>query len=129
MFSKKERNTLSYMFARWHAFNMIALNLKCWKFKYIFYDIDKIFCKLFGFDIREWHKKHSRHHIEYLDNHSPNDIDWDMVFIGWHCSQILNSIKPNNDGIQLMLSSIAYPDHIDFIMKKYEEFVEKYNIN
>lgn len=129
MFNKLERNTLSYMFARWHAFNMMALNLKCWKFKYIFYNIDEILCRLFGFNIHNWHKKHSKHHLDYLENHSPNKIDWDMVFIGWYCSKLLNDNKPNNDGVYLMLSSVAYPEYTDLIMEKYDEFIEKYNID
>ena len=34
MFTKEERNSFKYWFAHWCAFQMTALNLKCWKFKY-----------------------------------------------------------------------------------------------
>ena len=128
MFTQKDKGTLKYMLARWHAFNMYALKYNCWKFKYLFYNMDEILCKCIGLNIHSYHKQHRKHHIEYLDNHSPNDIDWDMIFIGWHCSQTLNNIKPNNDGIQLMLSTVAYSEYTDIIIEKYDEFVEKYNI-
>lgn len=128
MFNKSERGTLKYMWARWHAFNMCALNLKCWRFSYIFYNIDEILCKCVGLDIHKWHKSHRRHHIEYLGKHSPDKINWDMIFIGWECSKLINDIKPNNSGMQLMLTTVAYPEYTDLIMQKYDEFVNKYNI-
>ena len=46
MFYKTERSSFKYWFAYWYSFNMVALNQKCWKFKYLFYDMEKPFFKL-----------------------------------------------------------------------------------
>ena len=47
MFTKAERASFSYWFAHWCAYNMTALNLKCWKLKYLFHDIEKPWLMLF----------------------------------------------------------------------------------
>ena len=41
MFDKSQRSKFDYWFAHWCAFNMTALNLGVWKFKYLFHDIEK----------------------------------------------------------------------------------------
>lgn len=46
MFNKNERATFKYTFAHWCAFQMTALNNNCWKFKYLFHDVEKPFLKL-----------------------------------------------------------------------------------
>lgn len=46
MFTKEERSGFKYWFAHWCAFQMTALNLKCWKFKYLLHDIEKPWLKL-----------------------------------------------------------------------------------
>ena len=46
-FDKSDRSTFPYWFAHWCAFNMTALNLKKWKFKYLFHDFEKPWLKLF----------------------------------------------------------------------------------
>ena len=46
MFDKIERSSFKYWFAYWYSFNMVTLNQKCWKFKYLFYDMEKPFLKL-----------------------------------------------------------------------------------
>ena len=46
MFDKTERSSFKYWFAHWCSFNMVTLNQKCWKFKYLFHDMKKPFFKL-----------------------------------------------------------------------------------
>ena len=41
MFTKEERSGFKYWFAHWCAFQMTALNLKCWRPKYLLHDIEK----------------------------------------------------------------------------------------
>ena len=43
MFYKTERSSFKYWFAYWYSFNMVTLNQKCWKFKYLFHDMEKPF--------------------------------------------------------------------------------------
>ena len=87
MFSKKERSSFKYWFAHWCAYQMTALNLKCWKFKYLFHDIEKPWLKLIWHDyqrVRTWHRHHNRHHLTYKD---PLKIDWEAAVIDWECSR------------------------------------------
>ena len=94
MFNKEERSTFKYWFAHWCAFQMTALNLKCWKFKYLFHDIEKPWLMLLWKDykrVQKWHRNHSKHHIEY-----PNEyyIDWEAVVIDWECSRFTKVASP-----------------------------------
>lgn len=90
MFTKEERSTFKYWFAHWCAFQMTALNLKCWKFKYLFHDIEKPWLKIFMVypDVQRWHRHHNNHHIEYWLDHYFNEkkMDWKAMVIDWECS-------------------------------------------
>ena len=46
-FDKEDRSTFPYWFAHWCAFQMTALNLGIWKFKYLFHDWEKPWLRLF----------------------------------------------------------------------------------
>ena len=104
MFTKEDRSTFPYWFAHWCAYNMTALNLKCWKFKYLFHDIEKPFLKLFlqYKDVQTWHRKHNKHHPEWLEHKIEEcekyyefeeipklieDYDYECTLIDWECSQ------------------------------------------
>ena len=80
MFGKEDRSTFKYWFAHWCAFNMTALNLKCWKFKYLFHDWYKPWLKLFMSykKLQKFHRYHSNHHLEYHfdgEKHHYNEIE------------------------------------------------------
>lgn len=96
MFTKEEKGTFKYTFAHWSAYQMTALNLKCWKFRFLFHDIEKPLLKLLGFKyeaIRKIHRKHARHHLSY---HNPKKIDWLGVVIDWECSGYTKLDAPLN---------------------------------
>ena len=79
MFTEKEKSSFSYYFAHLFAYNMTALNLKCWKWKYLLHDIEKPWLKLLWGDyqkVREWHRKKNRHHLTYKN---ANNIDWEAM--------------------------------------------------
>lgn len=84
MFTKSERSTFAYWFAHWCAFQMTALNLKVWKVKYLFHDIEKPWLKLFVNykKLQKWHREHNSHHLEYKGK-------WDVesMIIDWECSR------------------------------------------
>lgn len=85
MFTKEERSTFPYWFAHWCAFNMTALNLRCWKFRFLFHDMLKPWMKLiFPYKtVQSFHRKHSRHHAEY-EGRRP---DYLGMVIDWECSR------------------------------------------
>ena len=95
MFSKAERSGFKYWFAHWCAFNMTALNLRCWKFKYLFHDIEKPWLKLILRDykkVQKWHREHNSHHLEYFIKHKK--ADWEAMVIDWECSRHTKSASP-----------------------------------
>ena len=95
-FSKKERSSWRYFWAHWCAFQMVAITLGAWKFKYLFHDWYKPWLKMFGVPykkIQKFHRTHSKHHIEWLMkngyyNYSMEKyFDWEALVIDWECSQ------------------------------------------
>ena len=93
MFTKEERSTFPYWFAHWCAFNMTALNLKAWKFKYLFHDIEKPWLRLFWDykKVQRWHRRHSSHHLEYLYH---GTVDIEAMLIDWECSRFTKESSP-----------------------------------
>lgn len=92
MFTKEERSGFKYWFAHWCAFQMTALNLKCWKFKYLFHDIEKPWLKLLIGDyskVQSIHRKRNKHHIQYWIDKQFNvkKTDWEAMVIDWECSR------------------------------------------
>ena len=93
MFPKEERSSFKYWFAHWCAFQMTALNLKCWKFKYLFHDMEKPWLKLFlTYDkVQHIHRTSNNHHLQYK---YPNRIDWEAMVIDWECSRFTKAAAP-----------------------------------
>ena len=93
MFSKEERSTFPYWFAHWCAFNMTALNLRAWKFKYLFHDIEKPWLRLFWDyeKVQRWHRYHNSHHLEYMYR---GTVDVEAMLIDWECSRFTKEASP-----------------------------------
>lgn len=94
MFTKAERSTFSYWFAHWCSYNMTALNLKCWKIKYLFHDFEKPWLKLFYpyEKVQKLHRTNNKHHIGYkggIDN-----CDFEAMVIDWECSRFTKEAAP-----------------------------------
>ena len=104
MFEKSERSTFKYFFAHWCAFQMTALNLKQWKVKYLFHDIEKPWMLYWYMLVRnmdhehaykkvqEWHRTHRSHHLEYNGVYK----DYYAMVIDWECSRFTKSSSPRN---------------------------------
>lgn len=95
MFTKEERSSFKYWFAHWCAFQMTALNIKAWKFKYLFHDIEKPWLKLLLRDyskVQKWHRQHSSHHL--LIDKKLSKLDWDAMIIDWECSRFTKESSP-----------------------------------
>lgn len=114
MFTKEERSGFKYWFAHWCAFNMTALNLKCWKFKYLFHDIEKPWLKLILRDykkVQKWHREHNAHHIEYYLKH--RKADWKAMVIDWECSRFTKEACPYNAKEELARKVDEHPELIN----------------
>lgn len=91
MFTEKDKSSFPYWFAHWSSYQMCALNLGCWKWKYLFHDIEKPWLKLILRDykkVQKFHRKHAKHHTTYKDI---NKIDWEAAVIDWECSRFTKS--------------------------------------
>lgn len=86
MFTKDERSSFKYWFAHWCAFNMLALNQRCWKFHHLFHDIEKPWLKLFlpYEKVQKIHRNHNKHHVEYFLKHGT--ANWIDMALDWECS-------------------------------------------
>lgn len=104
MFDKSERSTFKYWFAHWCSFQMTALNLKCWKFKYLFHDFEKPWLLYWYMWIRRmshedaykkvqyYHRTHSSHHLQYKGKKK----DYVAMMIDWECSRFTKTNSPRN---------------------------------
>ena len=115
MFTKEERSTFPYWFAHWCAFNMTALNLKCWKFKYLFHDIEKPWLMLLWKDynrVQKYHRSYNRHHLEY---NGSKEYDFEAMVIDWECSRFTKSAAQLNARQEYEALLIKYPNLWDWI--------------
>lgn len=93
-FDKDQRSTFSYWYNHWLAYNLTALKLGVWKFRYLFHDIEKPFLKLLWGDykrVQKWHRYHNKHHLQYKDFYK---IDWEALVIDWECSRFTKLQSP-----------------------------------
>lgn len=93
MFQEKDKSSFKYWFAHWCAYQMTALNLGVWKFKYLFHDIEKPFLELIWKDhkrVKEFHRKHNIHHAEYPGKRKK---DYEAMIIDWECSRFTKSFR------------------------------------
>jgi len=98
MFGEEDKSSFPYWFAHWCAFQLTALNLKIWKFKYLFHDIEKPWLRLFMpyKKVQKWHRTHNKHHLEYGLKHGFDKIDWEALMIDWECSHMSKKQCPLN---------------------------------
>ena len=92
MFDKKDRSTFPYWFANWCAFQMTALNLKCWKPKFLLHDIEKPWLMKIWKDykrVQSYHRRNNDHHmIHYI---LTGKADWTAMIVDWECSRFTKS--------------------------------------
>ena len=93
-FTKEDRSTFPYWFAHWCAYNMTALNLGAWKFRYLFHDIEKPFLRLFlpYEKVQYIHRRIHPHHGEFFLKHGW--LFWDDLVIDWECSHYTKQQSP-----------------------------------
>lgn len=89
LFGKSERSSFKYWFAHWCAFQLVALDLRTWKWKYLLHDIEKPWMKLWYRGnykkVQTRHREHSRHHLEYGLSKGWDKFDPWACVIDWEC--------------------------------------------
>lgn len=116
-FDKKDRSSFSYWFNHFLAFNIVALDLRHWKLKYLLHDIEKPWLKLILRDykkVQKWHRRHNAHHLEY-----PKEKDFEAMVIDWECSRYTKEAAPRTAIKEAMHKlengSMKYEDYCKFI--------------
>ena len=87
LYKKSERSTFSYWFAHWKAFNLTAMLLGVWQFRFLFHDIEKPFLMWMWKDyqrVKKYHRTHARHHFAYEGD---KGYDYLGMVIDWECSR------------------------------------------
>lgn len=115
-FSKEQRGSFTYWYYHWKAFNLTAFRLGCWKFKYLFHDIEKPWLMLLWrsyIRVQYYHRAHSNHHLEY---EYKDKIDWEAVVIDWESSQYTKFACPRNAYHELCyIETETDPNYYKFI--------------
>ena len=106
LFTKAERSSFPYWFAHWCAFNMTAIMCNHWKPGYLLHNWYKPWIRIFlpYEKVQKFHRTHSRHHLEWLDNQLKNKknsrskvfekFDWKGMLIDWECSRFTKLASP-----------------------------------
>ena len=96
LFTKDERSTFKYWFAHWAAYQVTALNLGVWKFKYLFHDFEKPWLKLIWpyKKLQTWHREHHRHHLAYGLKKGWDKVDYEALGIDWECCSLSKQACP-----------------------------------
>lgn len=87
LFKETEKSSFAYWFAHWKSFQLTAMLLGVWKFKFLFHDIEKPFLMAIWKDyprVRQFHRTHARHHWAYAGN---KGYDYLAMVIDWECSR------------------------------------------
>ena len=130
MFGENDKSSFPYWFAHWCAFQLCALNLKIWKFKYLFHDCEKPWLRLFMpyKKIQKWHRNHNSHHLEYGLIYGFDKIDWEALMIDWECSQMSKKQCPLNcrEEMENKLSEEKWQPYEKEIRSYLENLLNKY---
>ena len=130
MFGPDEKSSFPYWFAHWCAFQLTALNLGLWKFKYLFHDIEKPWLRLFWpyKKVQKWHREHNKHHLEYGLKHGFYKIDWEALMIDWECCRFSKKQCPLNcrEELEHILSKDKWKPYSIKIRTYLEPLLDKY---
>lgn len=114
-----KKSSFKYWFAHWCAFNMTAINLGCWKPRFLRHDIEKpwLFLILRDYNkVKKIHRMFSKHHME-------NDLQKDLLamVIDWECSKFT---KPDAQLNARETMDKYYPEYKEYL----EPVLEKLNL-
>ena len=131
-FTKAERSSFGYWFAHWCAFQLTALNLRIWKFKYLFHDCEKPWLRLIWpyKKVQSFHRFHNKHHLEYGLEHGFDKIDWEALMIDWECSEYTKEQCPLDcrGEMENKISQNVWKDYETEIRSHLEPLLNKHKI-
>lgn len=107
-----------YWFNHWFTYQLVAILHHCWRFRFLFHDIEKPWLNLFWTKakVKDW--QHNRHHIIFTDN--PD-------YLGdWECARFTKSDKPLT-ARQLFHKDFENKLWANHIAKEIEIVLDKYN--
>ena len=111
LFAETQKSTFAYWFAHWKAFNLVAMLLGVWKFKYLFHDIEKPFLMLLWKDyprVKKFHRTHARHHWQYTGN---KGYDYLAMVIDWECSRFSKASAQMNAYETSLWDRVHHPEY------------------
>ena len=124
-FTKSDRSTWRYFWAQRSAIQMVAITLGVRRPKHLFHDWYKPWLKMFGIpykDIQHIHRRHSNHHLEWLDRHSPANMDWISLIVDWECSQYTKEACYRNAREEMeWIIEDTNDDFLIYILNRYME--------
>ena len=131
-FGRDERSTFRYWFAHWCSFQVVALNLGLWKFKYLLHDFEKPWLRLFVKykTVQTWHRWHNKHHLEYGLRYGFDKVDWEALMIDWECSRFSKEQCPRDCRAEMenKLADDKWKGYAEEIRSRLEPLLDKYNI-
>lgn len=122
MFTKEQRGTFKYTLAHVLAFNVVAMSLGVWRWKYIFHDAEKpwlmLLARIFYKDpyskVQHWHRTHNAHHLEYYKEATTKtkrrNINALEMIIDWECSRFTKLASPLNAYAQFKKVEHSLPE-------------------
>ena len=129
-FNQDKRSSFAYWYYHWKAFNLTAFHLGCWKFKYLFHDIEKPWLMLFWknyFRVQSYHRSNSKHHLEY---EYFDEIDWEALVIDWECSRFTKNASPRNAYREMLrLKSIVSTEFYKKIRDNMMPIIVRYGLD
>lgn len=116
LFPESQKSSFAYWFAHWRSFNLTAMLLGVWKFKYLFHDIEKPFLMWMWKDyprVREWHRTHARHHWQYKGK---KGYDFMAMVIDWECSRFSKADAQMNAWETWLYDCHHHPEYMQYLL-------------
>ena len=117
LFPESQKSTFVYWFAHWRSFNLTAMLLGVWKFKYLFHDIEKPFLMWMWKDyprVRAWHRTHARHHWQYKGK---KGYDFMAMVIDWECSRFTKKDAQMNAWETWLYDCKHHPEYTKYLLQ------------
>lgn len=128
LYKESEKSTFAYWFAHWKAFNLVAMLLGVWEFRFLFHDIEKPFLMWIWKDysrVRQYHRTHARHHWAYSGN---KGYDYLGMVIDWECSRFSKADAQMTAYETYLREFGTYPEHTDELKNKIFPIIKKLNL-
>lgn len=128
LYQESEKSTFKYWFAHWRAFNLTAMLLSVWKFRFLFHDIEKPFLMFIWRDyprVRAFHRTHARHHWAYKGK---KPYDYLGMVIDWECSRFSKADAQMDAFETYHYDLVKYPEHTKELQEEVYPILKELNL-